>query len=86
MQTEHLKVTGMTCGGCVNSLTQALKAVDGVSGVDVLLSTGETSVQYDERLTSPEKLSLAVKNAGYGVEAGNTTQISGDKGCGCGCG
>lgn len=69
MQTEVLKVTGMTCGGCVNSLTQALKSVAGVSDVNVLLSTGETSVQYDEHVTSPEQLNLAVINAGYGIEA-----------------
>ena len=68
MQTELLKVTGMTCGGCVNSLTQALKAVEGVGDVTVSLSTGETSVQYDEHLTSPQQLKLTVKNAGYGIE------------------
>ena len=67
MQTELLKVTGMTCGGCVNSLTQALKAIDGVSDIKVLLSTGETSIQYDEHLTSPEQLKLTVINAGYGI-------------------
>lgn len=71
MKTEFLKVTGMTCGGCVNSLTQALKAVAGVSNVQVTLSTGETAVQYDGLLTSPEALQLAVRNAGYGLEVGN---------------
>jgi len=29
MHTEHLKVTGMTCGGCTSSVTKALKAVAG---------------------------------------------------------
>lgn len=67
MQIEHIKVTGMTCGGCVNSLTRALKAVAGVGEVTVLLSTGDTSVEYDEHLTSPEHIKLAVENAGYGI-------------------
>lgn len=67
MQTEHIKVTGMTCGGCVNSLTRALKAVAGVGEVTVLLSSGETTVQYDEHLTSPGQIKLAVENAGYGI-------------------
>lgn len=74
MQTELLRVTGMTCGGCVNSLTRALKAVDGVAGVEVLLATGETSVQYDEKLTSPEQIMLTVKNAGYGIVADEAPQ------------
>jgi copper chaperone CopZ len=68
MQTEHLIVTGMTCGGCVNSLTRALKAIAGVGDVNVTLATGETSVQYDENLTSPEQLRSAVENAGYGIK------------------
>jgi copper chaperone CopZ len=68
MQTEHIIVTGMTCGGCVNSLTRALKAVAGVGDVNVTLATGETSVQYDENLTSPEQLRSAVENAGYGIK------------------
>jgi copper chaperone CopZ len=68
MKTEHLIVTGMTCGGCVNSLTRALKSVAGVSDVNVSLVTGETSVQYDENLTSLEQLKSAVDNAGYGIK------------------
>jgi len=68
MKIEHLTVTGMTCGGCVNSLTRALKAVAGVSDVNITLATGETSVQYDENLTSPEQLRTAVDNAGYGIK------------------
>ena len=69
MQTELLKVTGMTCGGCVSSVTKALKAVSGVSDVQVSLSAGEATVQFDERLTSPDRLKSAVLQAGYGVNA-----------------
>jgi copper chaperone CopZ len=68
MKTELLIVTGMTCGGCVNSLTRALKAIAGVDDVNVTLATGETSVQYDENLTAPEQLRSAVENAGYGIK------------------
>jgi copper chaperone len=84
MQTEHLKVTGMTCGGCTSTVTHALKAITGVGDVNVSLSAGEASVQYDERLTSPEQLKSAVKGAGYGVEATNTAQKPQAKGCCCG--
>jgi copper chaperone len=65
MQTEHLKVTGMTCSGCTSTVTQALKAVTGVDDVNVSLPAGEATVQYDERQTSPEQLKSAVKGAGY---------------------
>ena len=84
MQTEIVKVTGMTCGGCISNVTHALKAVSGVREVDVSLSAGEATVQFDERLTSPEKLKSAVKGAGYGVDAGNAAQIRKGKGGCCG--
>lgn len=84
MKTETLKVAGMTCGGCVGNVTQALKAVAGVGRVDVSLSAGEATVQYDERLTSPEQLKFAVKGAGYGVDAIGTAHKPQGKGCCCG--
>jgi copper chaperone CopZ len=67
MQTEHLKVTGMTCGGCTSNVTHALEAVSGVRNVEVSLSAAEATVQYDERLTTVDQLRLAITGAGYGV-------------------
>lgn len=83
MQTQQLKVTGMTCGGCTSSLTKALKAVNGVADVNVSLSDSQATVKYDEKLTTPELLKSAVIKAGYGVDASNTTQQAQGKGC-CG--
>ena len=84
MQTELLKVTGMTCGGCISNVTKALKAMTGVGDVNVSLSAGEATVQYDERLTSPDQLKSAVKGAGYGVDTTNTAQKPQGKGGCCG--
>ena len=66
MQNQTLNVTGMTCGGCVTKVANALKAISGVDDVVVSLSTGEVAVRYDEQLTSPNQLESAVKGAGYG--------------------
>lgn len=67
MKTQLLKVTGMTCGGCVNSITRALKAVAGVDEVKVDLAAGEASVQYDETKATSAQLLVAVSDAGFGV-------------------
>ncbi|WP_047536710.1 heavy-metal-associated domain-containing protein [Methylotenera versatilis] len=83
MQAEIIQVTGMTCGGCTSNVTQALKTVNGVNDVTVSLSDGKATVQYDEKLTSPEQLKSAVIGAGYGVDTSNTAQQSQGKGC-CG--
>ena len=84
MQTELLKVTGMTCGGCTSNVTDALKAVTGVGDVRVSLRDGEATVQYDERVTSLDKLKSAVKGAGYGVDATNAAHSKQSKGGCCG--
>lgn len=83
MQTEQIKVTGMTCGGCSSNVTKALRAVNGVDNVIVSLSDANATVQYDEKLTSPELLKSAIREAGYGVDASTTPQQSTGKGC-CG--
>ena len=84
MQTEIVKVTGMTCGGCISNVTKALKAINGVGDVKVSLSAGEATVKFDERLTSPEQLKSAVQRAGYGADATNATHShKGKSGC-CG--
>lgn len=67
MQIEHMNVSGMTCGGCTNTVTRALQAIPGVSDVNVSLSPGQATVKYDENLTSPMQLKSVVTGAGYGV-------------------
>ncbi len=82
MQTELLKITGMTCGGCASTVTRALKEMPGVSDVKVSLSAGEASVQYDEQLTTPNQIKSAVEGAGYGLNTTNSAPGP-SKGC-CG--
>ncbi|MES2683579.1 MAG: heavy-metal-associated domain-containing protein [Pseudomonadota bacterium] len=73
MQTEHLNVTGMTCGSCVSKVTEALKSVGGVGEVTVSLPNHAATVQYDETRTAPDQLAKAVIAAGYEVGATDTT-------------
>ncbi len=84
MQTELLKISGMTCGSCTSNVTHALKAIPGVGDVTVSLSAGEATVQFDERLTSPDQLKTAVKEAGYGVDVTNAAHSHQGKGGCCG--
>ncbi len=85
MQTETLKVTGMTCGGCVDSVTRALVAVDGVHNVNVSLANKEAKIDFDETMTSTDKLANAIEKAGYEVAEINAVapKNAGKSGCCC---
>ena len=65
METITLKVKGMTCQGCVHSVTKVLQGVSGVAGVEVSLENGEATISYEPREVSVERLKAAVDAAGY---------------------
>ena len=83
LQSAILHITGMTCGGCTSAVTRALEAVDGVQNVNVTLASGEAKLDFDKKITSPDKLKLAVEEAGYGVaeNAVATAKKEGKSGC-----
>jgi copper chaperone len=67
MQTATLNISGMTCGGCVRSVSNVLKALDGVVKADVSLEKKCAVVDYDASKLSPAQLKRAVEEAGYEV-------------------
>lgn len=64
--TASYTVTGMTCGHCVQAVTDELTALDGVRQVDVELSSGAVTVVSDNPL-SEEAVAAAVDEAGYAL-------------------
>ncbi|SDC91942.1 heavy-metal-associated domain-containing protein [Actinokineospora iranica] len=63
LQTVYT-VSGMTCGHCVNSVTEELSGIAGVSGIDVDLKTGAVTVTSTTELNRDE-VAAAVTEAGY---------------------
>ena len=84
MQTETLKITGMSCGGCVGTIEGALTAVPGVSSAKVSLANHEATVQFSEGQTSHQQLQSAIEKAGYGVEKAGVAAAAPAKGGCCG--
>jgi copper chaperone CopZ len=84
MQTEVLRVSGMTCGGCTSKVAHALEAMPGVSDAQVSLSPGMATVTFDEHRVSSEQLKLVVEQAGYGVDAPGSASVDRAKGGCCG--
>jgi copper chaperone CopZ len=60
-----LKVTGMTCQGCVRSVSRVLQELPGVETVAVSLERGEAAVVHDPGRAPLEVLRKAVDEAGF---------------------
>jgi len=67
MTTVTLKVEGMSCGGCVASVTRVLRALPGVADATVSLQAGTAQVSFDEARTDQTALRAAIEGAGYEV-------------------
>jgi copper chaperone len=67
MQTVTLGISGMTCGGCVRSVTNVLTALDGVAKAEVSLEKRNAVVDYDPGKVGIEQLKHSVAEAGFEV-------------------
>ena len=64
MSTTTFTVKGMTCGHCVNHVTEEVKKIAGVTGVEVEIESGAVAVTSDSDI-STELMEAAVVEAGY---------------------
>jgi Cu+-exporting ATPase len=60
-----LKVGGMTCATCVQTIENALKSLDGVTEVMVNLGAEKAYVTYNPRIITVDELKRAIEDAGY---------------------
>ncbi|MFN8075719.1 MAG: cation transporter [Kineosporiaceae bacterium] len=67
--TATYTVKGMTCGHCVNAVTEELSALDGVTGVQVDLVAGGLSpvTVTSEAPLDADAVAAAVDEAGYAL-------------------
>jgi len=65
MEEIRLQVDGMTCQGCVRSVTRVLEGVPGVQAVQVSLDSGEALVRLQAGSASAARLTQAVEEAGF---------------------
>ena len=61
------QVTGLTCGHCAKSVTQALQALPQVDDVQIDLAAGGVSTVTVTGVVPPEMVRRAIAEAGYTV-------------------
>jgi copper chaperone len=65
MTQESLKVDGMTCQHCVQTITDALGEIAGTNKVAVDLDKKEVQVDYNEEETNLQKISDKIIEVGF---------------------
>ncbi|MGZ5568413.1 MAG: heavy metal translocating P-type ATPase, partial [Limisphaerales bacterium] len=70
----ELVVRGMNCTGCANSVTQALRSVQGVASAEVSLQEGRAKVRWSDGAQNAAELIRAVQDAGYQAEVLSSQQ------------
>jgi copper chaperone CopZ len=63
MKRAVLHIEGMSCGHCLNAVTQALSDLPGVE-IDTV-QMGRAEVRYDDGVTDEHRIAGAVVGAGY---------------------
>ena len=68
MNTTTLKLRGMSCASCANSIESAIRAIPGVSESNVNFGIERASVTYNSAQTDVAAIQAAVVAAGYSAE------------------
>ena len=63
MERMTIPIAGMSCGGCIGNVRNALARTPGVQVEQVRV--GAASVAYDPAITSPDAIRAAIARAGY---------------------
>ena len=76
-----LRISGMTCAMCTQTVERTLGDLEGVKGVDVNLATESAVVDFDPVSIDPTAMEEAVREAGYQVVTQRTVVRIGGMTC-----
>lgn len=65
MESTIVKVGGMSCQGCVKSVTKVLLELPGVGKAEVSLERGEAVIEYDVGKVTRDAIKQAIDAAGF---------------------
>ncbi|MFQ6061293.1 MAG: copper ion binding protein, partial [Thermoplasmata archaeon] len=71
----EVKVKGMTCASCAQTIELKLKETPGVKSAVVNFASEKATVEYDSTEATPSLIERAIEDAGYGVLRDQITLI-----------
>ena len=65
MTHQIIKVEGMSCGHCVETISEGVGKMPGITGVDVKLDKKEVAVDFDESKANIKSIAGKIKELGF---------------------
>ena len=65
MKQELIKIEGMVCQKCVQTIRKALKKISGLNSIDVSLDNKEVNVRFDENETNIQEIIKKIVELGF---------------------
>jgi Cu+-exporting ATPase len=78
MQTNSLKLRGMTCASCASNIEKVINSVSGVSECSVNFGAEQATVKYNPQKTGIKQIQDAVNAAGYTATPLQEEMITGE--------
>ena len=75
MINKVIKVDGMSCDHCKNTIESALAKINGVRTAEVDLDKNEVRVDYNDELVSTKDLHDAIEDQGYDVKNNKKLEV-----------
>ena len=66
-ETLRIRVAGMGCGGCEDTVKRALQQVDGIEGVTASYKAGLVGVSFDADRVTTDAIRARIEALGYTV-------------------
>mgnify|MGYP003588647841 CR=1 FL=1 len=67
-ESVQVKITGMHCEGCAETITKKLRQAGGLLRSDIHFSNDVQTVHYDGARTEVDRMVAVITNLGYEVE------------------
>lgn len=68
MEHSEIKISGMTCAACSGRIERVLAKTDGISEINVNLTTEIASVDFNNKIISQDEIISKIKKLGFGAE------------------
>lgn len=66
LMVADFTVSGLSCGGCVYTINQSLKPINGIQSIDVDIRGQKVSTIYDaSKIADPQLIAKAITDSGY---------------------